>query len=234
MSRPRSRVGCERTSVPRSLRATAVIRSARESVSGAPHAVQIADRFRLMRNVVDAVDEVQRQLRADGSAAFGHGVRAPPPPKAEPPPLPDPALLQSKPGERLRSFRAGPYQWERARALRAQNWTVQAIGQAISLSPKSVRRLLKRDTPPPQEYVQLRRVPRLVKPSLPYLLQRRADGCQNGSQLTREIEQLRYRGKGSAVRLMISRWRALKAAGSAGDGCLHVTCHGYSFVHRSC
>jgi transposase len=180
---------------------------------GAPSAVQVADRFHLVRNVVDALDEHQRQRRAAGSAAFGHGVRAPPGPKPEPPPLPDPTLLESQPGERLRSFRAGPHQWERARALRAQGWPIQAIGRAISLSPKSVRRLLKRDTPPPQEYVHHRRVPRLVEPFLPYLLQRWADGCQNGRQLTREIEQLGYQGKGSAVRIMIARWRPPKVRG---------------------
>jgi transposase len=188
----------------------------REGVSlGAPGATQIADRFHLLRNVGNALDELQRQRRAAGSAAFGHGVRAPPPPAPDPPPLPDPTLLGSKPGERLRSFRAGPDQWERARALRGQRWTIQAIGRAVSLSPKSVRRLLRRDTPPPQEYVQLRRVPRLVQPFLPYLLQRWADGCQNGRQLTREIEQLGYLGKGSAVRIMIARWRPPKTRGQA-------------------
>jgi hypothetical protein len=93
----------------------------REGVSlGAPSAVQVADCFHLLRNVVDALDKLQRQRRAAGSAAFGHGVRAPPAPKPDPPPPPDPTLLESKPGERLRSFRAGPDQWERARALRAQ------------------------------------------------------------------------------------------------------------------
>jgi transposase len=76
-----------------------------------------------------------------------------------------------------------------------------------------VRRLLKRDTPPPQENVHRRHVPRLVEPFLPYLLQRWADGCQNGRQLTREIEQLGYQGKGSAVRLMIARWRPPKTRG---------------------
>ena len=188
----------------------------REGVSlGAPCATQIADRFHLLRNVVDALDELQSQRRAAGSAAFGHGVRAPPPPTPDPPPLPDPTLLEPKPSERLRSFRAGPDQWERARALRAQGWTIQAIGRAVSLSPKSVRRLLRRDAPPPQEYVQHRRVPRLVEPFLPYLLQRWADGCHNGRQLTREIEQLGYQGKGSAVRLMVARWRAPKVRGQA-------------------
>src|SRR6266516_4619174 len=43
----------------------------REGVTlGAPSAVQVADRFHLLRNVVDALDELQRQRRAAGSAAF--------------------------------------------------------------------------------------------------------------------------------------------------------------------
>jgi transposase len=76
-----------------------------------------------------------------------------------------------------------------------------------------VRRLLNRATPPSQEYVRHRHVPRLVEPFLPYLLQRWADGCRNGRQLTREIEQLGYLGKGSAVRWMIARWRPPKTRG---------------------
>jgi transposase len=176
---------------------------------GAPDAVQVADRFHLLRNVVDALDQLQRLRRAAGSAAFGHGVRAPPVATPDPPPPPDPTP-ESKPGERLRSFRAGPDQWERARALRAQGWSIQAIGRAISLSPKTVRRLLNRATPPSQEYMHPRRIPRLVEPFIPYLLQRWADGCRNGRQLTREIEELGYRGKGSAVRWMIARWRPPK------------------------
>jgi transposase len=179
---------------------------------GAPNAIQVADRFHLLRNVVDALDQLQRQRRAAGSAAFGHGVRAPPVASPDPLPPPDPTP-ESKPGERQRSFRAGPDQWTRARALRAQRWSIQAIGREISLSPKTVRRLLNRATPPSQEYVRHRHVPRLVEPFLPYLLQRWADGCRNGRQLTREIEQLGYLGKGSAVRWMIARWRPPKTRG---------------------
>jgi hypothetical protein len=144
---------------------------------GAPHAIQVADRFHLLRNVVDALDQLQRQRRVAGSAAFSHGVRAPPVAAPDPPPLPDPTP-ESKPGERWRSYRAGPDQWERARALRAQGWSIQAIGRVVSLSPKTVRRLLNRTTPPNHEYVRQRHVPRLVEPFLPYLLQRWADGCR--------------------------------------------------------
>jgi transposase len=179
---------------------------------GAPTAIQVADRFHLLRNVVDALDQLQRQRRAAGSVAFGHGVRAPPVVTPDPQPPPDPTP-ESKPGERLRSFRAGPDQWDRARALRAQGWSIRAIGREISLTPKTVRRLLDRPTPPSQEYVRHRHVPRLVEPFLPYVLQRWADGCRNGRQLTREIEQLGYLGKGSAVRWMIARWRPPKTRG---------------------
>jgi DNA-binding NarL/FixJ family response regulator len=114
---------------------------------GAPNAIQVADRFHFLRNVVDALDQLQRQRRAAGSAAFSHGVRAPPVLDPDPPPLPDPTP-EAKPGERQRSFRAGPDQSQRARALRAQGWSVQAIGREISLAPKTVRRLLNRPAPP--------------------------------------------------------------------------------------
>jgi hypothetical protein len=76
-----------------------------------------------------------------------------------------------------------------------------------------VQRLLNRATPPSQEYVRHRHVPRLVEPFLPYLLQRWADGFRNGRQLTRGIEQLGYLGKGYAVRWMIARWRPPKTRG---------------------
>jgi transposase len=182
----------------------------REGVTlGAPRAVQVADRFHLLRNVVDALDELQRQRHAAGSAAFWHGVRAPPSAPAGPPPAPM-LMFEGAPTERERSFRAGPDQWQRARALRAQGWSIRAIGRAVGLTHRTVRRLLDRPEPPRQEYVHHRRVPRLVQPFIPYLLQRWADGCHNGRQLTREIEDLGYEGKGSSVRWMIARWRSPK------------------------
>jgi transposase len=200
---------------------------------GASNAVQAADRFHLLRNVVDALDQLQRQRRAGGSAAFAHGVRAPPVATPDPPPLPDPTP-ESKSGVRWRSYRAGPDQWEHARALRTQGWSILAIGREISLSPKTVRRLLKRATPPSQEYVRRCHVPRLVEPFLPYLLRRWVDGCRNGRQLTREIEQLGYLGKGAAARWMIARWRPPKRAADPSGGYSLGMCHGCSSVHRIC
>jgi hypothetical protein len=89
---------------------------------------------------------------------------------------------------------------------------MRAIGRAIRLSPKTVRRLLNRTSPPTQECMHHRQIPRLVEPFIPYLLQRWADGCKNARQLTREIE-LGYLGEGSAVRWMIAGWRPPKTPG---------------------
>jgi hypothetical protein len=139
------------------------------------------------------------------------------------------------PGERWRSYRAGPDQWERARALRAQGWSIQAIGREVSQSPKTVRSLLNRTTPPSREYVRQRHVPRLIEPFLPYLLQRWADGCRNGRQLTREIEQPGYLGKGCAVRWMIARWCPPKKHAANPNVVRSLgMCYGCSSVHRIC
>jgi hypothetical protein len=140
-----------------------------------------------------------------------------PAPKSSPEPDPTP---ESKPGERQGSYRAGPDRWERTRALRAQGWSIQAIGREVSLSPKTARRLLHRATPPSQEYMRHLHVPRLVEPFLLYLLQRWADGCRNGPQLTREIERLGHLGKGSAARWMIARRRPAKTRGQPKRGLL--------------
>jgi hypothetical protein len=82
-------------------------------------------RFRLLTDFISSATRSTRlinrnaQRRAASSVAFGHGVRAPPVAPVDPPPLPDPTP-ESRPGERWRSYQAGPDQWESARALRAR------------------------------------------------------------------------------------------------------------------
>src|SRR5262245_57032914 len=181
----------------------------REGVTlGAPEAVQIADRFHLLRNVVDALDDVQRGRPHPGRTAGRDAVPAAPaadpggPPPGEIPPV---AATQRQP-----SPRAGPLQWERLRELRAAGQSGPALGQALGLTPRTVRRLLRRPAPPAQEYVQHRRVPRPLEPFVPYLQQRWREGCRNGRVLTEELRARGYRGAGTGVRSLIARWRPPK------------------------
>jgi transposase len=184
----------------------------REGVTlGAPEAIQIADRFHLLRNVVDALDDVQAQRRHMGSTAFRDAVRSthgvPPAVPTGPPPW---ESLAPAPVARQPSFRVGPAQWERARVLRAEGCSIRSIGRALGLTPKTIRRLLARPAPPQQEYMHFRPVPKPVAPFLPYLQQRWLEGCRNGRQLTRELEARGYQGSGSSVRWLIARWRPAK------------------------
>src|SRR5256885_950239 len=82
------RPGFANIQVPTSSRVTVVSASETGVSLGAPNAIQVADRFHLLRNVVDALAQLQRQRHAAGSAAFGHGVRAPPVATPDPPSLP--------------------------------------------------------------------------------------------------------------------------------------------------
>jgi transposase len=187
----------------------------REGVTlGAPDAIPVADRFHLLRNVVDALDAVQQQRRRGGSAAYRDAAHstplAPPAAPAEaarPPPW---ATAPAGPAARQPSPRVGPAQGERARALRTAGHSVRSIGRALGLAPKPIRRLLARAEPPQQEYLHHRPVPKPVAPFLPYLQQRWLEGCHNGRQLTRELEARGYRGSGSSVRWLIARWRPPK------------------------
>jgi transposase len=181
----------------------------REGVTlGAPGAVQVADRFHLLRNVVDALDDVRRQRPHAGRPAGRRAAReiraAPLPDPGGPPPWETPPAAVT---ERQPSPRAGPVQWARVRELRAAGQSVADVGQALGLTPRTVRRLLRRPTPPPQEYVQHRRVPRPLAPFVPYLQQRWLEGCRTGRVLTEELRGRGYRGSGTSVRSLIARWR---------------------------
>jgi hypothetical protein len=96
---------------------------------GAPHAVQVADRWHLLRNVGDALERVLGRHRTALRAAAAVGSDAPaesPVPAAppdEPPPEPD----------RLARY-------AEAVALRAEGWSVSAIGRRVGASRPTVRK----------------------------------------------------------------------------------------------
>jgi transposase len=178
---------------------------------GAPDATVVADRFHLLLNVHEALDDLQRRRRRAGSLAFHVAADSPAAVAAPEPPAAPPAAADVPPGEPRPSSRVGPAQWERAHALRAAGCSLRGAARELGLARKTVRRLLDRADPPRQEYERPRPVPRKVAPFLPYLEQRWAAGCRNGRQLTAEIAARGYTGSGSSVRWMIARWRPARS-----------------------
>jgi transposase len=191
---------------------------------GAPTVVHVTDRFHLLRNVVDALDELQQQRRRAGSEAFrdaAHSLRVAEAPLPTGPP-PEPELVGIRPpspdNARRREERLA--RWQRAQVLRQSGRSMGAIAADLGITRQTVRGLLAAAAAPRNQ--QGTHPPRLLEPFLPYLRQRWSDGFQTATLLTREIEALGYRGSGSTVRGTLARWRLPRAPRSGRSPRQHV------------
>ena len=183
--------------------------------SGAPDAVQVADRFHLLRNVTDAVQLVFEQHRkvlksvkmepltpvasVETSTVSAEAV------EQEVTALPVsiiPAVEVAPPPSPSRSER-----YEQVCKLARQGWPFTAIAKTVGLHRKTVSLYVR-------GVVSHRRPSRsILDPYKPYLLARWNAGYWTGTQLWQEIQQQGYRGKRTTVLRYIGRLR--QAAGMA-------------------
>ena len=170
------------------------------AAQGAPQATQCADRFHLLKNLGEAVEDL---LARHLSLARKHQVEAA---LKEQAPLWQEArkARRSYPSETLPSA----YQQDRLARyqqvikLREQGMTQQAIAQQIGISIQTVQRWLASGAFP--QGTRHRYVSRL-DPYLPYLVQRWAQGCHNMAQLFQELVAQGYQGSYASVRDNIVR-----------------------------
>ena len=172
---------------------------------GAPEAIQVADRWHLLKNLTDAVYKVlQNHQNGIQRTLSSH-----PPEKSAGTPqvqVSEKQLAQFEPAsqlsaaDRLRQQRA-----EQAQRLHQQGWTVSAIAKHLGCVPKTVRSYLNMELPlVPQRRL---RCGRLLGPYVPYLLDRWNAGCHNAAQLHREIQSQGFPGQGTIVREFASKLR---------------------------
>ena len=180
---------------------------------GAPLATQVADRWHLCKNVGDAVETFLVRTRA----------RIPARPAAPAPEAADHvavAMSETQPRltgrEQQAEARAARRQarFEQVHQLSAQGMGVRAIGRALGLDRKTVRKYLNA-----QEGLHYAPRPKrrsLLDPYADYLMKRWQAGCENAARLFREIEVQGYRGSATTVRDFVARLRqqSLKRTGS--------------------
>jgi transposase len=168
---------------------------------GAPQAIQVADRWHLLRNLGEAVQRLLARHPAALRAAAQVGVSAPTAgvPAQEPTaPIPAP-VTAPLPTSREQRFRE-------VLARHAEGWSCRRIAQELGLHWRTVKR-----------YVVARELPKRGAPMLqatstvlPYLasLERRwQEGCRVGTQLWQELQAQGYRGSLSSVYRALKRWR---------------------------
>lgn len=181
------------------------------AAQGAPEAVQVADRWHLLRNVGDALRHaVERHhvaLRRIGRevAAELAAERAADAPTLRPEPVPT-ALERRRAAARAR--RQALY--DEAMRLREGGATLKSIAETLGTPPRTLAYWFATGHAP---LYDRRASGSILDPFRDYLERRYAEGCRNARQLWRELREQGFQGRPSIVRVWIGRWNK---AGSAG------------------
>jgi transposase len=164
---------------------------------GAPHAVQVADRWHLLQNLVEALERCLLRHRkalklAAGLAAPGVG------------PLPSYTDADRVPWQQRseaasqQKHAAKVEQYGQMRALAAAGFTKLDIAQMVGVSRPTVYRYLALEAPPERRRPH-RAGRHVLEPYEPFLRQRWAEGCRNRSRLYREIRLMGYQHSARTV-----------------------------------
>jgi transposase len=175
--------------------------------AGAPEAIQVADRWHLLKNLGDAVHKLMgrqgaalKQAAQATSRCANQGVLA----------VSSQPVLVSKRGRRQpkppkesfqRSWQLRMHQ--QVRELSAQGNTVAAIAQELNLHKATVRKYRDMEQ---FEDLRLSMHRSAVEPYRAYLEQRWAEGCTEVKQLWQELQSQGYQGSYKSVWQFTHKW----------------------------
>jgi transposase len=167
----------------------------------APQAVQVADRWHLLRNLSEALTStLQPHHRILTQSADAIRALEVPPPAVPPavPKEPRAALMQAKNRERRHS------RYEQVLDLARRGMNQLQIARQLGLDRRTVRRWMRSDGFPERKPgCRISSVEAHAK----YLEQRLQDGCHNATQLWRELRERGFHGQQSIVRIWIRQRR---------------------------
>jgi transposase len=163
---------------------------------GLPDAIQVADRWHLLKNLSDTVykilqqedDVIKKQLakksgdeKLVSQAAGTHVV------------VESLTLAEERRKKRI----------DNAQKLLQLGWTQKSVARHLNIHPKTVCRYSQSISPKSRRA----RTSRLLDAFKPYMLKRWNEGCHNAAQLFREIKQQGFAGEVTIVRLFVRQLR---------------------------
>lgn len=198
------------------------------ATKGAPEAIQVADRWHLMKNISDLFANLLnrhhrtlRQAAMNVSAQISNTVHAAEDastvlleavPMADENPVSEAfiterTLIRSTTEKATRqSFREQRLmRYTAVKELQAQGLQINDIRKQLGLHYTTVQNYFNTDVFPERAR---RKCPSMVNSFDDYLRQRWAEGCCNAKQLEREIRRQGYRGSSVTVRRHVQHWRA--------------------------
>ncbi len=191
--------------------------------AGAPQALQVADRFHLLKNMSEVLLQTFQQCRGEiedlltarhtspcALASSGPAQPTDDRPTVQPelplPPQPTPPQVRQ---HQQQSQRRRIERYQTIQHLDQQGWTMVAIADQLGITRKTVRRYLDMPHgPAPQRHCHRRSI---LDPYKPYLFERWNAGCYTAMQLFREVQEQGFRGTDGTVRRYLTQVR--KASG---------------------
>jgi transposase len=181
--------------------------------TGAPQAIQVADRWHLWHNLAEYVEKAVARHRG---CLKPEAVDAP----VVPPPTPDldqvAAQAAVEQAEQSRLVERIQHRYEQVRALRAQGKGIKTIVRELGLARETVRRYARATSV--EDLLAQARVgsrPSILDEYTDYLHDRWNAGCRSVSVLYAEIAAMGFRGGYGTLRDYLRPFRALGAAPKA-------------------
>ncbi len=164
-----------------------------------PDAIQVADRFHLLRNVSEALKQLLYS-RSWVTPEDGEGDQ----------PLPQAAECTQDIDDVPKEPEPTPLKrarWQAVQEARRRGLSTRAIASLTGISRVTVRKYLQAESPP--GYHRPGPAPTKLAPYLDQLRRRWVEGCHNCSQLHRELRALGYAGGDAQVRRAVQAWRRI-------------------------
>jgi transposase len=190
---------------------------------GAPQAVQVVDRFHLVRNLREAIEACLVTKRPMLQAAAVRMVQALTSLAAPVPVRPmysgkrqcSHTRQQQQGTEQQRRHAPWVTIYEAIHALSAQGAGITTIARQLGISRPTVYAYLRRGTPPTPRSPQ--RSGQVLRPYIPYLIRRWREGVTDSMQLWRELQAQGYAHSARTVCRFITRLRRAAEGGQSPE-----------------
>lgn len=169
---------------------------------GAPTAIQIADRWHLLKNAGDALEGVigsQRKALEQVARELNNGLRE----AARTDSVGGPVITRAKQGKAERRTRRLA-RYDCVVELFRAGWSKRSIAREVGLDVRTVRKFLATDSFPERAE---RHYWSSLDPHVDFLRDRWAEGCRNATTLWREVRERGYSGSSVNVRRLVAPWR---------------------------
>ena len=180
------------------------------SNKGAPDAIQVADRWHLLKNIRDTLKQMLETRRAclKAAAESPHGNMADQKSNESASTTEEPSdatrrLTKAEKGTLERRARRQE-RYETVKELYQYGVSKSEIGRRLDLDPRTVAKYIRIDECP--IYAGRRSSSSLLDPYMDYMTKRWEEGCHNATQIWREIRELGFGG----ARRTVGEWATKK------------------------